>query len=492
MKNGKNILIFSDGTGQVGGLMPDETRSNIYKLFRATRCGPDSAVDPSLQAAFYDPGLGSQTDGEKLKLSVSRRIRNMVSSGTGLGITENIIDCYAAIISLWRPGDRVYLFGFSRGAYTIRCVAGVMAMCGIPTQMPDGKPIRYDPKSVRALAAEAVKEVYQLGASIEGDPFKEIRERRMLKFRTDYAAGNASHANQYPYFIGVFDSVAALGITPRVRVALALMGFLGLVGVGALAAWPLAGSWTEFRAWWGLFVGVPVGLALASYLWTHLRYHPDKKRFYLTDWSMRFYDNKLDRRVGYARHALSIDEARADFKRVSWKYDGDDKDRTDAEPELLRQVWFAGNHSDIGGSYVENESRLSDNSLSWMIEQLNELPHPVQIDPAVLRVFPAANGPQHDECKKGFPGIWGKMGFKWPVEARKMPEDAPLHKSVIERFESGPVLHYDLEEEYRPEVLRNHSAVKHYYSAEPSEIVSGDVGCDTTLIDAPSGSAKAI
>jgi Uncharacterized alpha/beta hydrolase domain (DUF2235) len=47
----KNILIFSDGTGQAGGVTFDENRTNIYKLFRATRCGPDSSVDPSEQVA---------------------------------------------------------------------------------------------------------------------------------------------------------------------------------------------------------------------------------------------------------------------------------------------------------------------------------------------------------------------------------------------------------------------------------------------------------
>ena len=58
----KNILIFSDGTGQSGGVTFDENRTNIYKLFRATRCGPDSTIDPSEQVAFYDPGLGSPRD----------------------------------------------------------------------------------------------------------------------------------------------------------------------------------------------------------------------------------------------------------------------------------------------------------------------------------------------------------------------------------------------------------------------------------------------
>jgi hypothetical protein len=59
----KNILIFSDGTGQAGGLRPDENRSNIYKLYRATRCGPDTAIDPREQLAFYDAGLGSRPPG---------------------------------------------------------------------------------------------------------------------------------------------------------------------------------------------------------------------------------------------------------------------------------------------------------------------------------------------------------------------------------------------------------------------------------------------
>jgi hypothetical protein len=42
----KNVIIYADGTGQAGGLRPDENRSNIYKLYRATRCGPDTNIDP--------------------------------------------------------------------------------------------------------------------------------------------------------------------------------------------------------------------------------------------------------------------------------------------------------------------------------------------------------------------------------------------------------------------------------------------------------------
>ena len=122
----KNILIFSDGTGQAGGLTPDENISNIYKLYRATRCGPESDIDPRTQLTFYDPGLGSQPDGGIFFAERAYRwIHNVVSQATGLGITMNIIDCYAAILRMWQPGDRIFLFGFSRGAYTVRCVAAV-------------------------------------------------------------------------------------------------------------------------------------------------------------------------------------------------------------------------------------------------------------------------------------------------------------------------------------------------------------------------------
>ena len=56
----KNIVIYSDGTGQVGGLKPDQRLSNIYKMFRATRVSPINNIDPKHQVAFYDAGLGTE------------------------------------------------------------------------------------------------------------------------------------------------------------------------------------------------------------------------------------------------------------------------------------------------------------------------------------------------------------------------------------------------------------------------------------------------
>jgi uncharacterized protein (DUF2235 family) len=101
----KNIIIFSDGTGQAGGITFDEVRTNVYKLYRACRVGPDTTIDRAEQVAFYDPGLGSPADGSKITIQWARRIYNLASMATGLGITANITDCYAALIRLYRDGD---------------------------------------------------------------------------------------------------------------------------------------------------------------------------------------------------------------------------------------------------------------------------------------------------------------------------------------------------------------------------------------------------
>jgi uncharacterized protein (DUF2235 family) len=100
----KNILVFIDGTGNEGGILPDESRTNVYKLYRATRSGPDSIVDPNKQLAFYIHGIGTPEPGKPIKL------KDHVHQMFGGGLTKRIIDGYAAILSVWRPGDRIYLF----------------------------------------------------------------------------------------------------------------------------------------------------------------------------------------------------------------------------------------------------------------------------------------------------------------------------------------------------------------------------------------------
>lgn len=118
----KNIVIFSDGTGQDGGVRPEQRISNVYKMYRACRVGFENAIDPRKQVSFYDPGLGTDIGATALTAPV-RFVQKFLASVTGRGITRNIAECYEFIINHYQPGDRILLIGFSRGAYTVRCIA---------------------------------------------------------------------------------------------------------------------------------------------------------------------------------------------------------------------------------------------------------------------------------------------------------------------------------------------------------------------------------
>jgi hypothetical protein len=189
----KNIIIFSDGMGQAGGINFDEARTNVYKMYRACRVGPDTVVNPTEQVAFYDPGLGSASDGGHLRTRTGQWFYNLVSKATGLGITRNVVDCYAALIRLYRDGDRVFLVGFSRGAYTVRSLAGVLSYCGIPRQLPGGVPLPMDVKGSTKLAEGAVKDVYQFCSSYDRNKIgryltfmMNTRDAIAVKFRRDH------------------------------------------------------------------------------------------------------------------------------------------------------------------------------------------------------------------------------------------------------------------------------------------------------------------
>ena len=80
----------------------------------------------------------------------------------------------------------------------------------------------------------------------------------------------------------------------------------------------------------------------------------------------------------------------------------------------------------------------------------------LQYDPSVLKLYPDPTGPQHDETR-------GSVFRFAPKVLRHIPDEAPLHPSVVERFKAAEVLQYNIMKRYRPENLRNHSAVKHYY-----------------------------
>lgn len=459
----RNIVIFSDGTGQVGGLVPDASHSNVYKLYRAARCDPDSSINPEHQLTFYDPGLGSAADGEDIAIGWLRWIYNLLARATGLGITTNIIDCYAAIVRLWEPGDRIFLFGFSRGAYTARCVGGVLSLCGVPTRMKDGSPLKRDPKSAKTIASEAVRNVYQHGAGIRlksprGQALRAQRTELAARFRAAHGSNGADgQANTAPYFIGVWDTVAALGVWPLYLLLLVLSACAAVIGLGAALQALLDIDLSKITAALVTLIVLTLG---AWYAATHIKWArglsvPWWKTVHITGLKMRFYDKELSSRVKHAKHALSIDENRADFFHVPWVDSAGHERKVE---KWFEQVWFAGVHSDVGGSYPENEARLSDIALTWMIEKAESAKPPLLLDKRRLNLFPSAGGMQHDESKAA--------RISWKRGIRKVPGDAPLHPTVNERYKLPAVLQYDLTLPYRPEALRGHGDIVAYEAAK--------------------------
>jgi hypothetical protein len=155
----------------------------------------------------------------------------------------------------------------------------------------------------------------------------------------------------------------------------------------------------------------------------------------------KFTDYTLNVNVTYAKHAISIDEDRKDFQRVPWIHDASKATTRDASGNLhFEQVWFAGVHADVGGGYPENESRLSDITLQWMLSAAALVPDGLKYDRRVLKLSPEPAGPQHDE------------GKGWPLAARyprlahcagTTASRAIMHRSVYARFEALEVLLYD-------------------------------------------------
>ena len=423
----KNVIIFSDGTGQAGGLRFDENRSNIYKLYRATRCGPDSQSIPAHKWRFTIPASVRRPTAATCSGNMPRRIYNIVSQATGLGITANMIDCYAALIRLWRPGDRIFLFGFSRGAYTVRCLAGVIALCGIPTRLRNGQPLKLDVDSTVDFASCAVKHVYQFTSSRSYESAstrqKFLLDTRALlgkRFREQCGSADGDKANVYPYFIGVFDTVAALGsfrtfvlFTAAFLAVAAAAGFVGQY-LSLFTDVPLIGRLLALLSFWrvfGVVVGAAVLFAVGVFIYTHVKFdfripgyawRQSLKTLHVTEIWQSFYDYNLNENVGYAKHAISIDENRKDFARVPWGRKDAKLKAHDALNNLwFEQVWFSGVHADIGGGYPENKSRLSDSALQWMRNCATAIPKGILYDPDVLRPFPARTERSTTKSRRG-------------------------------------------------------------------------------------------
>jgi hypothetical protein len=119
-------------------------------------------------------------------------------------------------------------------------------------------------------------------------------------------------------------------------------------------------------------------------------------------------------------------------------------------------------HADIGGGYLENEARLSDIALGWMVAGASIIPDGLKHDGSVLRLWPDPAGPQHDEQAGSF--LDGGLR-DLPVDQVTRESGSPMHRSVYLRFQGDPVLVFDRMQSYRPTNLQTHVDFKQYFGA---------------------------
>ena len=244
----KNIIICSDGTGNTA---IKGRGTNVFKMFEAIdlnghRTNP--ALDP--QVAFYDDGVGTETF-LPLKL---------LGGAFGFGLAKNVRYLYMDLVRVYDPGDRIYLFGFSRGAFTVRTLAGIIAKCGVLDR--DKLPTS---DALRAAVAKTYRTYRRSYRTWLGALLNRILVRLRLRRPDPDAMNDFKKAHSIPggvriRFIGVWDTVDAVG---------------------------------------GPFQTADVINAV---------FH----RF-------KFPDQRLSDQVDWAVQALSIDEARADFQPVLWE-----------------------------------------------------------------------------------------------------------------------------------------------------------------------------
>lgn len=180
-RKSKSIVVCCDGTGNQFG----DTNSNVVKFYTALEISSD-------QTGYYHPGVGTMGD-PTLPNRVARSWSRIKGLAFGAGFKDNVLDAYRYLMETYSDGDRVYLIGFSRGAYTVRALAGLLDGYGLLCRGNEG----HIPYAWRLYVNQ-----------------HDQRSRRAINPAIDDAAAfkeTFSHSDFKIQFVGVFDTVSSVG-----------------------------------------------------------------------------------------------------------------------------------------------------------------------------------------------------------------------------------------------------------------------------------------
>ncbi|SDP03090.1 Uncharacterized alpha/beta hydrolase domain [Pedococcus dokdonensis] len=275
----RNLVLCLDGTSNE----PETGTTNVARMFQV-------ALKSEEQLVFYDPGVGTM-GARGAATPMGRRMTRWAGLVIGFGIKDNIEEAYGWLSEHWLPGDQVYVFGFSRGAYTARALTGMLRTVGL----------------LRVGAGNLTPYALKLYAKKGDDDATPEQEKAFWKVRREFTAHfgrpefpHAFDTSQHQVrFLGVWDTVKSVG-------------------------------WLNWKA-----------------------------RFEQARWP---FTAKIQN-VQTARHAMAIDERRRPFPVYRF-----DPELVAASKGELREMWFAGVHSDVGGQF-EDDHALSDIAFDWMVRE---------------------------------------------------------------------------------------------------------------------------
>jgi uncharacterized protein (DUF2235 family) len=306
---GRKLVICCDGTNNTLTAGTEDT--NVLKL-HTLLCEHRTAE----HVLYYDPGVGTPDTVPPTDLfdwggRYAERLGGLIS---GRGVYDNISQAYLFLMKEWRDDrDQIYCFGFSRGAFTVRCVVGMINLFGI--LRPEHEPmlptlIRIyfsQPEGAKGMWSQLTRVLHDQAAR-PGKAAAEVaghteETRHVTRDLLALQAATLFAADRQPaiHWIGVWDTVES--------------------------------------------VGLPGPLARSNPATATVRDKPKMRN---------------------VRHAVSLDEHRWSFEPRLYDEPGD----IDSPVQTLKQRWFPGVHCDVGGSYHRREAGLPDASFQWMVNEV--------------------------------------------------------------------------------------------------------------------------
>jgi uncharacterized protein (DUF2235 family) len=320
----KRIVICADGTWNEPDRIDEKTgRRHPTNVVKVARGVLPQTGNGTPQVLYYHEGVGT-----------GGRLDKITGGAFGDGIEANIRALYRFIVYNYQAGDELYFFGFSRGAFTVRTLAGFMNKVGLIQKDDD----------------YYVPEIYECYEKNKGPGSPE--------WETAFHHVKGVRACPAIRFVGVWDTVGALGAP-------------GLLGQ--------------------LF---------------------NKGKY-------QYHDVGLNDHIENALHALAIDERRKPFAPDVWV-------RPTGWAGHLEQAWFAGVHSNVGGSYTPDG--LANEALHWLVEKAERLG--LEFDSQYLAHYlPCFNSTLFDSMS----AMYKVMGQNIRAIGKHLTDGEAVHQSVIDR-----------------------------------------------------------